>query len=265
MKRKRTQSKKILAPGAWLQSYTRVSRHLAQWDLGAMLKDQGGLVKIPNFLPLDVAEHALSILQDIPATSWNATNAHENVANNDITHSFKSTKTGPGLQPLLRIFTLLYPDALNAFSAAKYEGGDHIAPHDDRAYTPVVMDDTKEIIQCSRDVAIIYYLTKGWNAEMGGVFRDLEGKKEFVPEFNSLVAFQVPRYHEVTAVAITSAPRYSIFGWTLIPGVLYELYSGEGDEEKGKNRKNTKGTRTKGKATFVGDGKTHTYESDDRN
>jgi len=240
MKRKRSQSKKALTPSAWINSYAHVSRHLAQWDLGALLQEHRGLVKISDFLPLDVAEHALKILQDIPTTRWNATDAEENIASNDIAHSFKSTKTGPGLQPLLRIFTLLFPDTMNVFSAAKYEGGDRIAPHDDRAYTSVVMEDTKVTIQCSRDVAIIYYLTKDWKVEMGGVLKDLEGGKEYVPEFNSLVAFQVPRYHEVTAVAANSAPRYSIFGWTLIPGALYELYTGEGDEKNyGKKKRPT--------------------------
>lgn len=50
--------------------------------------------------------------------------------------------------------------------------------------------------------------------------------KEYVPEFNSIVAFKVPRYHEVTAVT-SRRPRLSIFGWFLQPGKLYELYTGE--------------------------------------
>lgn len=43
-------------------------------------------------------------------------------------------------QALLRAFSLICPDQLNAFSAARYERGHHIAPHDDRAYTPVRLD-----------------------------------------------------------------------------------------------------------------------------
>jgi hypothetical protein len=51
-----------------------------------------------------------------------------------------------------------------------------------------------------------------------------------VPEFNSLVAFRIPRFHEVTAVTADRA-RYSIFGWFLTEGVLYDLYKGEEQEE----------------------------------
>ncbi len=42
-----------------------------------------------------------------------------------------------GLEPVVRLFTLLAPDSLNAFSAAKYVRGDGIERHDDRAYTQV--------------------------------------------------------------------------------------------------------------------------------
>jgi hypothetical protein len=47
---------------------------------------------------------------------------------------------------------------------------------------------------------------------------------EYVPEWNSLVAFKVPRFHEVTAVT-SNRPRYSIFGWFLQPGQLYPLHA----------------------------------------
>ena len=51
-----------------------------------------------------------------------------------------------------------------------------------------------------------------------------------MPEFNSLIAFRIPRYHEVTAVTVDRA-RYSIFGWFLTEGILYDLYKGEVEEE----------------------------------
>lgn len=53
----------------------------------------------------------------------------------------------------------------------RYTQGHHIAPHDDRAYTDVQMD-TGKIVQCSRTIAVIYYLTKGWKSEHGGLLRD---------------------------------------------------------------------------------------------
>ena len=49
----------------------------------------------------------------------------------------------------------------------------------------------------------------------------------YVPEFNSIAAFRVPRWHIVTPVACDE-PRYSVFGWFLSPGRLYELQLGSG-------------------------------------
>lgn len=40
----------------------------------------------------------------------------------------------------VRAITLLLPEQFHAFSAARYDRTHHIAPHDDRAYTPVQLD-----------------------------------------------------------------------------------------------------------------------------
>ena len=48
------------------------------------------------------------------------------------------------------------------------------------------------------------------------------------------VAFEAPRYHAVEAVA-GSKSRYSLFGWFLEEGILYDLYSGDDDDHANVN------------------------------
>ncbi len=95
----------------------------------------------------------------------------------------------------------------------------------------------------SRELAVIYYLTDDWKEEYGGTRRashhahhyfgcvtrsgvhlqrrwsglleDLEGGKTYVPEFNSLVAFNVPRDHVVTPVTGT---RYALASYSPLLG-----------------------------------------------
>lgn len=219
---------------AWLNSYSKVSRWLAQWDVPQLLEANDGFFKIPNFLPPAVAEEALRIVERIPESNWLPTAADQDYSShNNIEHSFLSTKQGPNLEELLRVFMLLLPEHLNVFSAAKYQRSDRIAPHDDKAFTPIRMADTGEVVLCSRDITMVYYLAKDWKPEMGGAFIDLVTGIKHVPEFNTAVIFKVPRFHEVEAVAV-DRPRYSIFGWYLLPGQLYDLFDGKGEKEGGK-------------------------------
>jgi hypothetical protein len=106
-------------------------------DLEQLLDLNGGLVKVSNFLPPHVADGILSTLQQLPERVWNDTSAQQDYAHNNIDHSFMSVKTVPQLEAAFRAFTLLLPDSLHTFSAARYTSRDHIAPHDDRAYTQV--------------------------------------------------------------------------------------------------------------------------------
>ena len=41
---------------------------------------------------------------------------------------------------------------------------------------------------------------------------------EIVPQWNTLVHFQVPRWHSVTPVR-SSKQRYALYGWVLVPRV----------------------------------------------
>jgi hypothetical protein len=86
---------------------------------------------------LQVAEGVLNDLQRIPEASWNNTSATKDYAHNNISHEFSSVRHVPAVEAIVRVLSLLLPDMLHSFSAAKYERNDHIAPHDDRAYTQV--------------------------------------------------------------------------------------------------------------------------------
>ena len=210
----------------WLCNPSKVMRWLGKYDLKAMLKQEGGLVKIPNFFPPSVAQGILAMIEGIKEDEWVITEADRDPSSNNISHRFWSTKKAEGLDEIVRALSVLLPEQFNSFSAGKYERSHHIEPHDDRAYTDVMVEDGS-VVKCSRDVALIYYLTQDWKTEYGGVLVDVPTGRRFTPEFNSVVLFQVPRYHEVTAVKV-ERPRYSIFGWFLKEGISYELFRGEG-------------------------------------
>lgn len=123
------------------------------------------------------------------------------------------------------MFKSLLPQYESTFSAGRYNSADHIEPHDDRAYKEI------DSVTYSRHIALIYYAAKDWSEEDGGALVDLEGSiPTFVPEFNSLVAFAVPRWHAVEPVTTTTKPRLSIFGWFLKQGTHYPLDLGSDAE-----------------------------------
>lgn len=122
----------------WINCYPAVSKCLGQYDLERLLDDNGGIVKIPNCLPDFVAEGILALLHNLPDSTWNDTSAQQDYTHNNIDHAFWSTKQAPGLEEVFRVFSLLLPDSLHTFSAAKYCQNHHIALHDDRAYTKVL-------------------------------------------------------------------------------------------------------------------------------
>jgi len=161
----------------------------------------------------------LNVLEQV--TNWNDTSASRDYTHNNIAHSFESVKTGEAIESVTRALTQILPEAFSTFSGAKYQKSNFIEPHDDRAYTSVKLDDGR-MVECSREIAVIYYLTKDWTIELGGALVDLVSTKRYVPEFNSLIAFRVPRMHAVEPV-VGSRPRFSVFGWFLQEGHLYGL------------------------------------------
>jgi hypothetical protein len=144
------------------------------------------------------------------------------------------------------IASLLPSKAHHAFQAGRYTEGHFIDAHDDAAYIDVDMrgkngnsltsninPESNKKVLCSRDIAMVYYLTKNWTSDNGGCFIDLVGGKAITPEWNSVVLFHVPRLHRVEPV-LTDSIRYSIFGWFFEKGRLYDL-SGKDKSEKKKS------------------------------
>jgi hypothetical protein len=216
-------------PRAWLRSYpavaARLEAKLGGRSLGEAVDAAGGLLLVRNLFPRAVAAAAAATLAALPDAGWRATAAADDAAANDVAHRFRSTKAGPGLAPLLRALGALAPGALAALSAAEYRAGDGSAPHDDRHYVPVAMEDGS-VVECSRAVAVVWYaVPRDWSAADGGALVDLETGAEHLPRHNALAAFRVPRWHAVAPVA-SGRPRRSIFGWFLKLGRLYPLQPG---------------------------------------
>ena len=103
-------------------------------------------------------------------------------------------------------------EVLFTLQCGRYTSGHFIEPHDDQAQEVI------DGIKYQRDVAIVYYLSKNWTANNGGLFVDLESKppRSRIPIFNSLITFKVPRLHQVSPIEMDCIDkRYSIFGWAL--------------------------------------------------
>lgn len=182
------------------------------FDLHKKVTDGGGFTMIDNFLPDQIALNIESILTNLHGTSWSPTKASEDYTNNNIAHVFMGSKNYPYAKQIQKLFHQLDPQQEFTFQAGRYTKGHFIDPHDDNA-TKIV-----DQIQYRRTMALVYYVTRNWTHSDGGLFVDMfQGReKQFVPKFNSLVAFYVPRQHKVTPV-ISDKTRYSLFGWFLEP------------------------------------------------
>ena len=93
--------------------------------------------------------------------------------------------------------------------ATRYLPGHFLRRHDDTGY------DAQQ-----RRFAFVFNLSRGWQADWGGLlhFLDAEGRvvDTFVPRYNSLSLFRVPQFHCVSQVAAwAEAPRYGLTGWFL--------------------------------------------------
>eukprot|EP00933_Yihiella_yeosuensis_P042702 TRINITY_DN37355_c0_g1_i1.p1 TRINITY_DN37355_c0_g1~~TRINITY_DN37355_c0_g1_i1.p1 ORF type:complete len:331 (+),score=93.32 TRINITY_DN37355_c0_g1_i1:88-1080(+) len=216
---------------AWADNETRFQRWMDSRGGGLeerILEAGGRIIRLRDFMPGEVADSALAVLQNLPEEAWDLSEqaGEEQAAN----HRFWSGDVVDieELAPLRNVFwkmlkSLRGEPTLPIFSCGRYGSSDFIGRHDDRAHVPFFGDDNIY----SRTVAAIWYLTKDWSEQDGGCLIDLQAKKDspdrkLVPIYNSLVVFEVPHWHAVSAV-ISKRQRYSIFGWWHQKGQRYDL------------------------------------------
>mmetsp|Transcript_41696 Transcript_41696/g.75726 ORF Transcript_41696/g.75726 Transcript_41696/m.75726 type:complete len:269 (-) Transcript_41696:15-821(-) len=212
---------------------SQLRERLKYTDLMDLIREEGGIIQVLDFLPDATAREAFRRVQSIQDHEW-----AESVPGGDIVpgsvgerYGFASFTfwcySGVKVDPVRRAILELCPnmsDGLDGFQAAKYNKGHHIKPHDD--FLSYVQDGDHRTASGKvfpsgttmfRNLAIVYYLVPDWVADYGGCLIDHgcpSGPRTIVPVFNSLVAFLVPRQHEVSQVVGTGPERrYSVFGW----------------------------------------------------
>lgn len=183
--------------------------------LRPLLEEAGGLIQVNNFLSAEQAEETLQMLQGMSQEEWVLS---ENKSSVDADHHFWRYE-GAKLDGIKALMQELEPQLHPILHGAKYDKGGRITLHNDALRWVVKPAEASERFpagaQVYRKVALIYYLTKDWSADFGGCLVDNmeDGPKAIVPEFNSLVAFLVPREHWVSEMQEGSPLRYTLFGW----------------------------------------------------
>ena len=199
-----------------------------------------GLLVVKNFLPREEAQRAHELLKSFSEEAWNpstqkvdaqkkergaGSTAHSyhvgdgggaegevaHARNGEVTallakvselgKSFFSGRDGLALVPKLQL--------------ARSGRGDFIEPHDDNGVTWI---DGREHF---RVLALVFYLTgeETWDPVIhGGCFLDRAKRppRPVAPTHNTLIAFEVPRMHEVQPLT-SDRPRFSVFGWLHAP------------------------------------------------
>mmetsp|Transcript_35261 Transcript_35261/g.67407 ORF Transcript_35261/g.67407 Transcript_35261/m.67407 type:complete len:261 (-) Transcript_35261:425-1207(-) len=217
--------------------WPEMAKHLADIRLGEKVDKAGSeLVRITDVLPHSMAMRMHEIVKSAGPRVWLSEDHYRHKGEHTgFGHSFKAATPdsiersasdvdlgNEEVSKLLRTFhEALCPESMkHMFGLASYDRGAHITRHDDGASQEINGE------TWYRNTAVIYYLTPDWTHEDGGLFLDYgvtsapkDPPVEYVPQFNSLVAFRVwangAHMHEVTPVLTDKMLRFSVFGWFL--------------------------------------------------
>jgi Rps23 Pro-64 3,4-dihydroxylase Tpa1-like proline 4-hydroxylase len=112
----------------------------------------------------------------------------------------------PAFISVMRRLTGMEGIAFADANATLYRPGDFLSAHNDL------------VPGQNRLAAYVISMTPGWRADWGGLLQFLDAgmnveEEGYVPAFNALNLFRVPRAHRVSRVAPDGASRYSITGW----------------------------------------------------
>ena len=190
----------------------------------------GGFVRESGLLPPEAAAAAADLVRQAPEEAWRRSSAKSDAKahgkkTNTTRHSYAVGDGGvdapdADVEALLsRVLESVAPSEwlrarrlVPRLQLGRYGRGDHIVKHDDAAVVEI------DGVPHERRIALVYYLTgePTWDASLGGLFVDHASGRRLAPVHNTLVAFRVPRLHEVTKVT-GDRSRYSIFGWLYAP------------------------------------------------
>ena len=124
---------------SWLSDRDAVRAHLETHQIARRLQEGGGFARITQFLPPAAAAAAHTLLME--HSGWEGMHDGEVADRSDSVHhsfAFAEPEDYPQtLGVLAAAVSQLFEDLVPSFSAARYEHGDTIAPHDDKAHVEV--------------------------------------------------------------------------------------------------------------------------------
>jgi 2OG-Fe(II) oxygenase superfamily len=115
---------------------------------------------------------------------------------------FRQLFQRPALKAFFEVISNLPLGTSDDFGSHLMSEGDFLKPHNDN--------------NRNRRLALVFYLTQGWEPRLGGNLHVVapDGQRdEIVPEYNSVVAFDVLVNVEHQVSTIINGKRFSIGGW----------------------------------------------------